>query len=600
MLFFTHITVEKFKIFGEPITVNLSSPTVLIGPNNAGKTTIIQALALWSWGVKNWFNKKGGSKTETKGSTSLNRSEIIQVPVKETRFFWKDANIRSGNNPTEMKITVGVLFEGKTEACTLIFKYYNPEQIYCNPSEETFKNKELLKYVSTLKVDLLYPMSGIDIEEPLIQEGRINLLIGQGQTAQVLRNLCYKIFESNPKDWEKIQVLMTRLFHITLEVPFYNAIRGSVELTYTVDKNQKQYPLDISLAGRGQLQMLLLLAYLYLHKGSILLVDEPDAHLEILRQRQIYSLLKELSSETKSQIIIATHSEVIVDEAIDSNLSLLLNGKSISISDKSKIKDTLRTFGIEHYYKAELKKRILYVEGSTDITMLKEFASLIKHPVKDILDDTLYTYYITDNDPESGLDKDLNKSVGNYLPHKKHFYAIKACVPDFKGIAIFDNDNRNKMDDVSDDLAVLFWKRYELENYFIYPHIILRFIENYYAQIFNALSENQKKKDLLEHFKRVLNNEIIDFIFEKNSTDYSDYNELPENLKKTTFRALSSNKKMSAFFENVLKRFSEATNESIIINKGEFSQLISFMDANEVEEDIKQKLDALYRYLKIA
>lgn len=600
MLFFTHITVEKFKIFGEPITVNLSSPTVLIGPNNAGKTTIIQALALWSWGVKNWFNKKGGSKTETKGSTSLNRSEIIQVPVKETRFFWKDANIRSGNNPTEMKITVGVLFEGKTEACTLIFKYYNPEQIYCNPSEETFKNKELLKYVSTLKVDLLYPMSGIDIEEPLIQEGRINLLIGQGQTAQVLRNLCYKIFESNPKDWEKIQVLMTRLFHITLEVPFYNAIRGSVELTYTVDKNQKQHPLDISLAGRGQLQMLLLLAYLYLHKGSILLVDEPDAHLEILRQRQIYSLLKELSSETKSQIIIATHSEVIVDEAIDSNLSLLLNGKSISISDKSKIKDTLRTFGIEHYYKAELKKRILYVEGSTDITMLKEFASLIKHPVKDILDDTLYTYYITDNDPESGLDKDLNKSVGNYLPHKKHFYAIKACVPEFKGIAIFDNDNRNKMDDVSDDLAVLFWKRYELENYFIYPHIILRFIENYYAQIFNALSENPKKKDLLEDFKRVLNHEIIDFIFEKNSSDYSDYNELPENLKKTTFRALSSNKKMSAFFENVLKRFSEATNESIIINKGEFSQLISFMDANEVEEDIKQKLDALYRYLKIA
>lgn len=598
MLFFTHITVEKFKVFGEPITVNLSSPTVLIGPNNAGKTTIIQALALWSWGVKNWFNKKGGSKTETEGSTSLNRSDIIQVPVKETRFFWKDANIRSGNNPTEMKITVGVLFEGKTEDCTLIFKYYNPEQIFCSPSKETFKNKELLKYVSKLKVDLLYPMSGIDIDEPLIQEGRINLLIGQGQTAQVLRNLCYKIFESDSDDWKKIQGLMNRLFHIALDSPFFNTIRGSVELTYTVDNNQKQYPLDISLAGRGQQQMLLLLAYLYLHKGSILLVDEPDAHLEILRQRQIYSLLKELSFETHSQIIIATHSEVIVDEAIDSNLSLLLNGKSISISDKSKIKDTLRTFGIEHYYKAELKKRILYVEGSTDIAMLREFAALIKHDVKDIFDDTLYSYYITDNDPESGLDKDLNKTVGNYLPHKKHFHAIKACVPDFKGIAIFDNDNMNKDDEVSKDLAVFYWKRYELENYFIFPHVILNYFEKHYSDIYSGLFE-VKKHELLEGFEKILNAEILDFIFEKDIKAYSEYDTLPPNLKKTTFKVLTSNKKMSLFFENVLKRYSKETGETILINKGEFSQLIKFMDANEVEDEIKMKLDYLYKYLNV-
>ena len=36
------------------------------------------------------------------------------------------------------------------------------------------------------------------------------------------------------------------------------------------------------------LQMLLVFAYLYSHKRSVLLVDEPDAHLEILRQKQVF------------------------------------------------------------------------------------------------------------------------------------------------------------------------------------------------------------------------------------------------------------------------------------------------------------------------
>ena len=51
--------------------------------------------------------------------------------------------------------------------------------------------------------------------------------------------------------------------------------------------------LDLASSGRGLQQVLLLLAHLYTHPGSVLLLDEPDAHLEILRQRQIYQVLTE-------------------------------------------------------------------------------------------------------------------------------------------------------------------------------------------------------------------------------------------------------------------------------------------------------------------
>jgi len=598
----SHITIENFKIFGDKITIKLGNPSVLIGPNNSGKTTVIQAIALWSWGVKRWFEKKGNSRTNKNLSTSLSRRDIIQVPVKATRYYWKDAAVRSGNNPLiELKITVGLFYNKQNCECTINFKYYNPEQIYCYPSEDTFKNNGLLKYASSLNVDLLYPMSGIDVEEPLIQEGRINVLIGQGQTAQVLRNLCFKVLEedkkNNTENWKNICLLMKTFFHVELQSPIFNQTRGSVELTYTTSKSQKMYPLDISLSGRGQQQILLLLAYLYTHKESVLLIDEPDAHLEILRQKQVFSLLKKVSIENSSQIILATHSEVIVDEAIDTNLSLLLNGKSINLSDKSKVKDTLRTFGIEHYYKAELTKSVIYVEGSTDIDMLKEFAKLLNHPVYDKFEGVFYYYYVADNISDSGFEKEIATATGYFQYHVKHFYAIESCVDNFTGIAIFDNDNRGKDDEITPKLATVYWKKYELENYFIDEDTILAYAKKIFDIQYEGLFQDTKL-ELLKKLETSINAQILEFLFDNDEKSFNDYLTLPKSLKKTTFNALSRNKKMSLFLERVFESFSKQNDQPILLNKGEYYKLIEFIEPDNIDSEIIEKLDLIIKYLK--
>lgn len=88
---------------------------------------------------------------------------------------------------------------------------------------------------------------------------------------------------------------MQRLFQATLSTPRENK-GGSLDLFY--GQSGADRLLDLSLAGRGFQQMLLILAHLYSHKGSVLLIDEPDAHLEILRQQQIYSLLRSIADRT--------------------------------------------------------------------------------------------------------------------------------------------------------------------------------------------------------------------------------------------------------------------------------------------------------------
>ena len=61
----TRLVVRNFKRFDE-VEIELGSPVVFIGPNNSGKTSAMQALALWDVGLKRWNEKRAGKSTPEK------------------------------------------------------------------------------------------------------------------------------------------------------------------------------------------------------------------------------------------------------------------------------------------------------------------------------------------------------------------------------------------------------------------------------------------------------------------------------------------------------------------------------------------------------
>ena len=279
----------------------------------------------WSQAVRTWYDLKKDSSAKERTATSLNRLNIVAVPVQRTRFFWHNTQVRTGSKDISLVITVGVEYQGKVLALPMRFRNQGDELVYCTPDPGIAGNLDLIRHAASLKVELLYPMSGLETEEPLLQPGRIDVLLGQGQTAQVLRNLCLMVARDSAADWQRITALMKRLFNAELLEP-QETTRGSIELQYRQPGVREM--LDVSSSGRGFQQMLLIFAYLFSHKRSVLLVDEPDAHLEILRQKQVYVLLRDIASENLSQVVMVTHSEVILDEALDNNLTLLLEGKA--------------------------------------------------------------------------------------------------------------------------------------------------------------------------------------------------------------------------------------------------------------------------------
>ena len=102
----------------------------------------------------------------------------------------------------------------------------------------------------------------------------------------------------------------------------------------------------MSASGRGLQQTLLILAYMCANPGAVILLDEPDAHLEILRQRQIYSLLTEMASKHGSQIIAASHSEVLLNEAAGKDMIIAFVGKPHRMKGKTgEVRKALKEIG---------------------------------------------------------------------------------------------------------------------------------------------------------------------------------------------------------------------------------------------------------------
>jgi AAA15 family ATPase/GTPase len=586
------VEIENFKTFSQKIRIELNHPAVIIGPNNSGKTSVIQALSLWDRGVKSWFEKKGetnSTKERERYGAGINRLNILEVPVAETRFFWNKTRVRQKSDNVKMRINLGIEYKGQIMDCPFIFTYRDAEVIYSAPDEKIQKDLELIQYASNLQFHLLYPMSGIETEETLFQDGWIKTLLGQGQTAQVLRNICYKVTEHHENDWEKITRLMDRLFLVTINKPEFIESRGKLVLTYK--PRNMDTVLDISLAGRGLQQILLILAYLYWHKNSIVLIDEPDAHLEILRQRQIYALLKSVAHENGSQVIIATHSEAILDDAVDTNLTLLLlDGSADSIADKKDIRNTLRTYGIEHYYKAKVHPRILYIEGSTDIQILRELAEHLGHNgAKKVLNDKLNPYYTQNIEPENNMENQLERAGGAFGNYLAHFYTLKNFVSDLKAFALFDNDNNNRNDRIEDSIATVYWKEYEIENYFINPDVLVKYVEDRHVKEEQELFMHEDMKV----FSQSLDEILLSMVFENNAEVLEQYHKGSKDVKRFMLR----NIKMSDFAEETFRCYAENMNQPMLLAKGEFYRLIPFCPIEDIPKEVSEKLDMLVTYL---
>lgn len=358
----TNLHVKNFKGLKD-IEIELGQVAVFIGPNNSGKTTALQALALWEIGLRKWLEKRSAKSTpDERPGVTINRRDLIAMPVPDSNLLWRDLHVRyiekQGGKPqtrnVRIEITVSGITGDQSWDCGFEFDYANQESFYCRPlrlegNEADADRIPVPESAAKVGIAFLPPMSGLAATEDFLQSGAINVRIGEGRTAEVLRNLCWQISQDDSQ-WLSLSNRIQDLFGVSLNKPVYLEKRGQISMSY----NERGIELDLVSAGRGLQQTLLLLAHLYANPNTVLLLDEPDAHLEILRQRQIYKLLTSTAQAQNCQIIAASHSEVILNEAADRDIVIAFVGKPHRIDDRgSHVLKSLKEIGFEQYYQAE-------------------------------------------------------------------------------------------------------------------------------------------------------------------------------------------------------------------------------------------------------
>jgi ABC-type branched-subunit amino acid transport system ATPase component len=527
----TKFTIKNFKKL-EYAELELDRSVVFVGPNNSGKTSALQAISLWELGLRKW-----AEQINKQAITTINRYDIYAAPVPSVRQLWKDLNVE--NNVIE--IFAAGFGGGKSWRIGFQFIYANPESINCRITSEIDALLDIFQNGLLEQVGFLPPLSGLAAVEDKLSIGSIRARIGEGRTADVLRNLCWLVYEQNR--WQELAQLIQDLFQVDIDPPEFNELTGRLTVTYR-EKNQKK-SMDLANTGRGFQQILLIFSYVFFKKNTILLIDEPDAHLEILRQKEIYNRLSALVRSQQSQLIIATHSEAILNEAAGTDKIIAFLGTPHIVNSKRQIVKALTTIGFDQYLLAAQKKRIIYLEGSTDFLMLKAWAKVLNHPLLSYLTDNPFVKYVANNP----------------LDARNHFYGLKEAIPDLKGVALYDRLVQKLQ---STDLQEIMWQRREIENYLPIPSVVERYLE--------------KQGGDLSLIRELM----------------SDY--MPPIVKKDKKESWWFDTKMSDdFLDKIFRQYFQRLKQPVsLMSKSNYYELALLSEPNELDGEVTEKLDALF------
>lgn len=539
---------------------------LIVGANNSGKSTALQALAIWQYSVNQFqIAKKKGSR-----GIQVVLPNFTALPLPEFNLLWTDRTDReyiSGDTKTDKKkqnyiyIEIDVYWhdeENIEQNFCVQMRYQSPQAVFAIPEGDWANFTEKMNLPSFPKIVYVPPFSGLEPHESWIDDGNIRQQIGKAQPGSVLRNLLYRVIDrddtpiSKNEDWQEIESRIKEWFGIDIKIPSYE--KGiSTEIIAEYKSNKKTF--DVISGGSGFHQILTLLAFVYGYSDiTTILLDEPDAHLHVNLQRQIVNYFKLIK---KKQFIIATHSEEFIKRVEIPSILSMLSGKPSRVNSNYKVLHALSDIDNIDVVRTQSSPYILYLEGEDDERLLSSWANILG---KNDIYEKFYPFIL------GGSTKKEMKEKSD-----RHFDALKQINPDVKRALLLDYDNDEVAINPSVENIVLNeWKRKNIDNYLFIPDAWKRAICNEMGYKFETPNiYTIPYFDLIDSF---FNNENL--TLPKNSNWL--------NLNATIFKVLDGKKLL---FENKNSLFEQirSLDNNIKINR---LSVANHMKVNELHQDI--------------
>jgi ABC-type transport system involved in cytochrome c biogenesis ATPase subunit len=329
------VTIRRFKTI-EQITLPLERINLLIGANNSGKSSVLQAIQ-FAVSVAQTMKEQGAEWRGGKMELSFPPDRLVYSPFRDIAALRFNRSFSEGNAGIE------IVFVGMTQMppqAPAQPAQQQPSQPSADPTVESQPGNSVpAPPKTTVQVNkgrgqnikciitgidlgrLFTPMNqpysifvpglaGIPTWEEFKSEVLVRKAAARGDANNVFRNVLW-LLRQNQIQWQKFSADFRKVFpEQTLEVTF-KADRDE-QISCEVVKSWLRLPVDA--AGTGVLQAIQILAYISLYRPKLLILDEPDAHLHPNNQRRLIRLVGELAVEGDFQVILSSHSRHLLDE----------------------------------------------------------------------------------------------------------------------------------------------------------------------------------------------------------------------------------------------------------------------------------------------
>lgn len=449
------LVLKNFRGFREHL-IPFVEKSLIIGPNNAGKSTIVEALRI----------------------IELVLSRHKTVKFEDAPSWAHDHTISRGVMPSlaGLDIKLDTLFHGYDEGPALIQARFSDEvvlSILLSSDANAFACIEVngvriahraeMKHVPLPTMDILPQVAPLNQQERVLQEAYVKKSLSSQLSPQHFRNQLFFFHEYEAE----LRRLVEDTWPGVRIKPLRQTVQGDLHLLI----QDGDFVGEVASMGHGLQIWLQVLWFLARASGTdILVLDEPDVYLHADMQRKLMGLLHGVAA----QRIIATHSVEMLGQA-DPRSIIVINRKK----PKSRLAASLKVVqqaidrigGIHNIHLARVwsSKVILLVEGE-DLAYLREFQRKL-FPATLTPFDALPSWSI-------GGWGGWNLAIGSATGFKN------AGGEDIRTYCILDRDFHSDeivqsrlADAVAKGVLLHVWQAKEIENYLIVPSAIKRAIE---------------------------------------------------------------------------------------------------------------------------
>jgi len=327
-MYISRFKISNFKLFRN-IEIDFNKTiSIITGVNNAGKTTVLQALSLWHECFITLIRVAGTTRANYSkndyilGNTqekyfSFDQINSVLSPNFEDIFYQRDVRnkIQLSATISKEEQEIEICFQIGSSGYNYVIELINFRNFDFNQFNNFFLN-----FPSPFGFFYTSPSAVIQQTERFITFPQVAEFIINRDSARVIRNRLYLLYRSINSSLftEFLDNLSFILYNNQkrIKISTTSDLQKNSIVVFTFKDNELDNEKDIALLGSGTLQIMEILLNLHNLEPkdiNLILLDEPDSHIHREIQGRLLQVLTRFSSG--NQIFLTTHNEALIRSA---------------------------------------------------------------------------------------------------------------------------------------------------------------------------------------------------------------------------------------------------------------------------------------------